>query len=157
VSGAAAPIRRELEAAMSDATQGRVEPIIEPRRDEPRRDEPRRETAMPSAHEPFASAPAVRPALDQLARIEEKSARMEEKYARAEAIMLRLEQKVETATGVTGVLARQDDLNALSKRVGRLPGFGALIVAAIVGAIMAAVLVVFAQHLNIARYIPALL
>jgi hypothetical protein len=142
---------------MSDATQGRVEPVIEPRREEPRREEPRRETAMPSvAQEPFAPTPAVRPALDQLARIEEKAARMEEKYARSEAIMLRLEQKVEAATGATSALARGDDLRALTSRVRRLPGFGALILAAIVAAILAAVLVVLAQHLNVVRFLPKL-
>ena len=152
---------------MSDATQGRVEPVIEPRREEPRReeprreeprqDEPRREAAMPSVgHEPFAPAAPVRPALDQLARIEEKAARMEEKYARSEAIMLRLEQKVEAATGATAALARQDDLKALTSRVRRLPGFGALIVAGIVAAILAAVLIILAQHFNVARFLPSL-
>src|SRR5262245_1515135 len=137
---------------MSDATQARVEPVIEPSREEPRRD-----AAIPSvAHEPLASASAVRPALDQLARIEEKSARMEEKYARAEAIMLRLEQKVEAATGATAALARGDDLRALTSRVRRLPGFGALIVAAVLAAILAAVLVVLMQHFNVARFLPKL-
>src|SRR5207253_6416556 len=87
------------EAAMSDATSAGVEPVMDVKRE------------SGAAQEPFVPSPAVRPALDQLARIEEKTARMEEKYARAEAIMLRLEQKVETATGVTGVLARQDDLD----------------------------------------------
>ena len=141
---------------MSDATQARVEPVIEPRHEELRRD-----AAIPSvspsvSHEPFAPTAPVRPALDQLARIEEKSARMEEKYARAEAIMLRLEQKVEAATGATLALARGDDLRALTSRVRRLPGFGALIVAAILAAVLAAVLVVLVQHFNVVRFLPKL-
>jgi hypothetical protein len=151
----AAPTRSletELEAEMSDATQARVEPVVEPRHEEPRRD-----AAIPSvSQEPFASTAPVRPALDQLARIEEKSARMEEKYARAEAIMLRLEQKVEAATGATVALARGDDLRALTSRVRRLPGFGALIVAAILAAVLAAVLVVLMQHFNVVRFLPKL-
>jgi hypothetical protein len=152
VAAPARSLETELEAEMSDATQARVEPVIEPRHEEPRRD-----AAIPSvSQEPLAPTAPVRPALDQLARIEEKSARMEEKYARAEAIMLRLEQKVEAATGATLALARGDDLRALTSRVRRLPGFGALIVAAILAAVLAAVLVVLVQHFNVVRFLPKL-
>ncbi|MFC7396285.1 hypothetical protein ACFQU1_03625 [Chelatococcus sp. GCM10030263] len=89
-----------------------------------------------------AAAPAQRPALDQLARIEEKAARIEEKFARSEALMLRLESKVETSTGMTGSLARQEDVVALADRVRRLPGYGALVGVAVAAAVGAAVITV---------------
>jgi hypothetical protein len=95
--------------------------------------------------------PNERPS-DQLARIEDKAARIEEKYARSEALLLRVESKVETATGVTGELARQVELSALADRVRRLPGYGALIFTAILAALGSAALLI-----AVARYLPGVL
>ncbi len=135
---------------MSDTlTTRRVEPTIE---------------AQAGAAGPISGMPAPppaasrmaaagdRPGLDQLARIEEKAARIEEKYARSEALLLRVEMKVETATGVTGELARQADLAALSTRVARLPGFGALILTALLAAVGSAGLII-----AVMRFLPGVL
>lgn len=101
--------------------------------------------AAPQPHTaPAQAVPATqRPGLDQLARIEEKAARIEEKFARSEALMLRLEAQIEKSTGITGSLARQDDVAAVDHRISRLPGYGALIVVAALAAIGGAVLAVF--------------
>ncbi|PXW60324.1 hypothetical protein C7450_104378 [Chelatococcus asaccharovorans] len=94
-----------------------------------------------------------RPGLDQLARIEEKAARIEEKFARSEALMLRLEAQIEKSTGITGSLARQDDIAVVHDRVRRLPGYGALIVvaalAAVGGAVLAVILLRYAGGLGL--------
>lgn len=95
------------------------------------------------------SIPADKILHDQLARIEDKVARVEEKYARSEALLLRVEDRVEHTTGVTSGLARQDELERLVARVGRLPGFGALIATAIIAAVLAAIFVVLAQRFGI--------
>ncbi|CAH1650452.1 conserved hypothetical protein [Hyphomicrobiales bacterium] len=111
--------------------------------------------AAPQAAQPPAQAvPASqRPGLDQLARIEEKAARIEEKFARSEALMLRLEAQIEKSTGITGSLARQEDVAAVDYRVSRLPGYGALIgvaaLAAIGGAVIALILLRYAGGLGL--------
>lgn len=90
------------------------------------------------------AAPASqRAGLEQLTRIEEKAARIEEKFARSEALMLRLEAQIEKSTGITGSLARQEDVAAVDYRVSRLPGNGTLFVVAALAAIGGAVLAVF--------------
>ncbi|CAH1660325.1 MAG: hypothetical protein KF735_11890 [Chelatococcus sp.] len=103
---------------------------------------------------PQQAVPASqRPGLDQLARIEEKAARIEEKFARSEALMLRLEAQIEKSTGITGSLARQEDVAAVDYRVSRLPGYGTLIVvaalAAIGGAVLAVILLRYAGGLGL--------
>jgi hypothetical protein len=79
---------------------------------------------------------------ERLRRIEDKASRLEEKYARTEAMMARLEDKVLAASDRTQQLATQSDLRALSARVGRVPGFGALIVTAVLAGILAAIFTV---------------
>ena len=102
--------------------------------------------------------------LDQLSRIEEKAARIEEKYARTEALLLRVEEKVEKSTSRTSELARQSDLaalrgqvNALSDRVRRVPGFASLLVLALLAAIVGAGLTVAAMHYGIPGVLPGML
>lgn len=84
------------------------------------------------------ATPSARSLAEQLARIEEKAARLEEKHARSEALMLRLDDKVQATSNLSGELARQSDLAALHDRVARLPGYSALIVAAVIAAVLAA-------------------
>jgi hypothetical protein len=90
--------------------------------------------------------------LDQLSRIEEKTARIEEKYARTETGMQRVQDKVEAAMGRMSNAAQQSDLaivrervDELARRVRRLPGLNALVFTALVTAILAAALVLAAQ------------
>ncbi len=100
-----------------------------------------------------------RAGLDQLSRIEEKTARIEEKYARSEALLQRYGDKIEAATGRMGEVALQADLvavreevGALARRFGRLPGFGALMLTAVVTAILTAAVTV-----ALIKYVPGLL
>ncbi|HEX8164868.1 MAG TPA: hypothetical protein VF601_03660 [Beijerinckiaceae bacterium] len=90
--------------------------------------------------------------LDQLSRIEEKTARIEEKYARTETAMQRVQDKVEAAMGRMSNAAQQSDLvivreriDELARRVRRLPGLNALVFTAFVTAILTAALVLAAQ------------
>jgi hypothetical protein len=135
---------------MSDiSTTRRIEPTVEAQMPPgPAIDAPVFPSVPPQRTVPAA---ADRPT-DQLARIEDKAARIEEKYARSEALLLRVESKVETATGVTGELARQAELAALTERVRRLPGYGALIFTAILAALGSAGLFV-----AVMRYLPGVL
>ena len=95
-------------------------------------------------------------ATEPLARIEEKTARIEEKFARSEALLQRLEAQIETSTGRVAEAARQSDLIAvrdhvtgLTRRVARVPGFGALMVMSLVTAILTA-----AITLALVKYLP---
>lgn len=127
---------------MSDDPTQRVEPSWTA--------QPARTVDPAAAHVPLSEAiPADRLLLDQLARIEDKVARVEEKFARSEALLLRVEDRVEHTTGVAGGLARQEEMERLNGRVGRLPGFGALIATAVIAAVLAAVFVVLAQRFGI--------
>jgi hypothetical protein len=78
------------------------------------------------------------PGFSQLARIEEKAARIEEKFARTESLM----QRVETSASNLGDLARKSEVDALSERVNRLPGFKALMVTSLVTSVVTALFVV---------------
>jgi hypothetical protein len=95
--------------------------------------------------------------LDQISRIEEKTARIEEKYARTEALMMRLDDRVQQSTARSAEAARQADLiavrdqvAALTRRVRGLPGFGMLFVMMLLTAIVTAALTVAALHYNLA-------
>ena len=90
--------------------------------------------------------------LDQLSRIEEKTARIEEKYARTETGMQRVQDKVEAAMSRMTNAAQQPDLvivrervNDLARRVRGLPGLNALVFTALVTALLAAAFVLAAQ------------
>lgn len=130
---------------MSEAPNPRIEPSL---------DSAGNPAAVVSSPPLSQAIPTDRLVLDQLARIEDKLARVEEKYARSEALLLRVEDRVEHTTGVAGGLARQQDLEQLSGRVGRLPGFGALILTAIIAGIFAAVFTVAAQRYGIPGLTP---
>ena len=98
--------------------------------------------------------------LDQLSRIEEKTARIEEKYARTETAMQRVQDKVEAAMGRMTNAALQSDLvivrervDELTRRVRRLPGLNSLWVTALVTAILTTALVLAAQK-YLLGYLP---
>ena len=90
--------------------------------------------------------------LDQLSRIEEKTARIEEKYARTETAMQRVQDKVEAAMSRMSNAAQQPDLvivrervDELARRVRRLPGLNSLWLTALVTALLTAAFVLAAQ------------
>ena len=96
--------------------------------------------------------------LDQLSRIEEKTARIEEKYARTETGMQRVQDKVEDAMSRMSNAAQQSDLvlvrervDELARRVRRLPGLNALVFTALVTAVLAAALVLVAEKYLMGR------
>jgi hypothetical protein len=102
-----------------------------------------------------------RAGLDQLSRIEEKTARIEEKYARTEALMGRLEMQVEQTTTRAGELARHADLvavraelEALARRTRRLPGFAAILFVALVSILLTVAGVVAATRYGIPGVLP---
>ncbi|HVL70800.1 MAG TPA: hypothetical protein VM434_02850, partial [Beijerinckiaceae bacterium] len=74
--------------------------------------EPEAWTLVEDANRPEAGRDDGR-RLDQISRIEEKTARIEEKYARTEALMLRLDDRVQQATARSAESARQADLIAV--------------------------------------------
>ncbi|MDJ1158257.1 hypothetical protein QNA08_08435 [Chelatococcus sp. SYSU_G07232] len=133
---------------MSDATTNtRIEPVIEPA---PAADPKVVATAAAPPPPPPASTPAPKPAtateragLDQLFRIEEKTARIEEKFARSETLLKRVEDVVEASMSKSGEFAKQAELTALrqevayvSQQVRRKPGFAALIATAVLAAVL---------------------
>jgi hypothetical protein len=102
-----------------------------------------------------------RAGLDQLSRIEEKAARIEEKYARTEALIGRLERQVEQTTTRAGELARHADLiavraelEALARRTRRLPGFGTILLVALVSILLTVAGVVAATRYGIPGMLP---
>jgi hypothetical protein len=109
-----------------------------------------------------SASPAGRAApvgAEPLARIEDKASRIEEKLARSEASMQRVVDRFELASARMNEVALQADLTALrtevaavSRRVRRSAGPGALAVTAIATAVLSAVAVVLAM-----RYAPALI
>jgi hypothetical protein len=103
-----------------------------------------------------ASVPlSERGGLDQLSRIEEKSARIEEKFARTEALLLRLEATFQDALTKFGGLARTADVNALEGRVRGLPGVGAIFVVAVIAALVGAAVTLAALKFGIPGFLAA--
>lgn len=103
----------------------------------------------PTVTAPSVPAPATlaeRGGLDQLSRIEEKSARIEEKFARSEALLLRVESTFQDVMTKFGGIARTSDINALEARVRRLPGAGTIFFVALIAALIGAGAVFVAQH-----------
>jgi hypothetical protein len=104
----------------------------------------------PTVTAPSVPAPAIslaeRGGLDQLSRIEEKSARIEEKFARSEALLLRVESTFQDAMTKFGGIARTTDINALEARMRRLPGAGTIFFVALLAALIGAVAVLVAQQ-----------
>ena len=138
---------------MSDISSGaRVEPMIEAAPIEP-----------PTGPGPLAPPVALhgRPDLDQLARIEDKTARIEEKYARSEALLGRVEDAMRATVTRTDELARgadvaalREEMAALSMRVRRLPGIGALLLAALLAALVGAGLAYAAIRYGLPAGVP---
>lgn len=125
----------------------RVEPVLE--------GQAAQVTPISSNPAPVATAREAEPAraprgdtMDQLGRIEEKAARIEEKFARTEALM----QRVETASASLGDVARRSDVERLTDRVGKLPGFSALVATALITSVVTAALFVV-----IMRFLPGIL
>src|ERR1700730_14632444 len=84
-----------------------------------------------------ASIPlSERGGLDQLSRIEEKSARIEEKFARTEALLLRVEATFQDALSKFGGLARTAELHALEARMRSLPSVGSIFFVALIAALI---------------------
>ena len=113
--------------------------------------------AAPSYGEPATSA--ARGAIDQLSRIEDKTARIEEKYARSEALLARVGEKVDTATGRMSDVALQADLtavrqdvSALGQRLRGVPGMTALVFTSLVTALLSSALTV-----TLLRFVPGIL
>lgn len=137
---------------MSDVTtSGRVEPVVA---NEPR---PGFIPTPPPSPSPEKPAQTGNRALwEQLSRIEDKTARIEEKYSRTESLLLRVEDRVEATSARTGELASQADLGALSNRISSLPGYGALIFAAIIAAILAAGATYGVMRYGVPGFLPPL-
>ena len=115
---------------------------------------------IPSTPAPLVSPPTSggaslsdRGGLDQLSRIEEKSARIEEKFARTEALLLRLETTFQDALSKFGGLARTADVNALETRVRGLPGTGAIFFVALIAALIGAACVLAVQKYGIPGFL----
>ena len=139
MSNTTAPTRVEpklegTSAASDSPAAAEFRAAAEPRAPDPRPAETRSADAAPRLD---------RAGLDQLSRIEEKTARVEEKYARTEALMHRLESKLEHTTNRAAEMARQADLvavraelDALARRVRRLPGLSSLVFVALVSILL---------------------
>ena len=102
-----------------------------------------------------------RPDLDQLMRIEDKTARIEEKYARSEALLGRVEEAMKAAVTRTEELARgadvaalREEVAALNVRVRRLPGVGAIAIVALVAALVGAALAYAAIRYGLPAGVP---
>jgi len=125
------------------------------------------ERPAPSYAPPPVAAPAPPPpgnvplsergGLDQVSRIEEKTARIEEKFARSEALLLRVEATFQDTLTKFGGLARTADVNALEQRVRSLPGAGAIFVVALIAAVIGAVVTLAALRFGIPGVLPSLL
>jgi hypothetical protein len=128
-----------------------------PRKDAAQRQEPIIAPAAANAEAPPvmvavpAPAPAPAPALDQLSRIEEKTARIEEKFARYEAVLNRAEATLDRGAHRLEDTARGLDFDGLSgalqklnARIDATPRFGALMFSSLASAVLGAVLVIVA-------------
>ena len=114
-------------------------------------------TVATAPAEPTSST--ARGAIDQLSRIEDKTARIEEKYARSEALLARVGEKVDTATGRMSEVALQADLAAvrqdvsvLSQRLRGVPGMTALVFTSLVTALLSSALTV-----ALLRFLPGII
>jgi len=110
---------------------------------------------------PPPAAPADRPGLDQLSRIEDKASRIEEKYARSEALLQRVEDRVGKAADRMGEGARAADVatlrgevSALDRRVRGLPGFATLLIVSLFTGAVAAGLTVAALRYGVPGILP---
>jgi hypothetical protein len=117
--------------------------------------------ASPAAHPAPAPSPNAVPlsdrgGLDQLSRIEEKSARIEEKFARTEALLLRVEATFQDALNKFGGIARTTDVAALEERVRRLPGAGAIFIVALIASIIGAAAMLYVLRYGIPGVMPAM-
>jgi hypothetical protein len=118
--------------------------------------------AAPPDTTPADTTPRLdRAGLDQLSRIEEKTARIEEKYARTEALIGRLERQVEQTTTRANELARhadlvavRADLEAVSRRTRRLPGLATILFVALVSVLLTIAGVVAATRYGIPGVLP---
>jgi hypothetical protein len=112
--------------------------------------------APPAPPTPQVSGPPLseRGGLDQLSRVEEKTARIEEKFARTEALLLRVESTFQDALSKFGGLARTADVNALESRVRGLPGIGAIFFVALIASIIGAVGMLAVQKYGIPGFLP---
>jgi hypothetical protein len=128
-----------------------------PRKDAAQRQEPIIAPAAANAEAPPVMvaapvpAPAAAPALDQLSRIEEKTARIEEKFARYEAVLNRAEATLDRGAHRLEDTARGLDFDGLSgalqklnARIDSTPRFGALMMSSLASAILGAALVIIA-------------
>jgi hypothetical protein len=93
--------------------------------------------------------------LDQLSRIEEKSARIEEKFARTEALLMRVESTFQDAMTKFGGIARTSDVHALESRIRRLPGLGTISFVALIAALIGALAVLVLLKYGIAGFLPS--
>jgi hypothetical protein len=110
--------------------------------------------SMSSSAQGNSTPLSERGGLDQLSRIEEKSARIEEKFARTEALLLRVESTFQDTLSKFGGLARTADVNALESRVRGLPGAGAIFFIALIAALIGAACVLAAQKYGIPGFLP---
>ncbi len=108
-------------------------------------------------------APADRPALDQLSRIEDKTARIEEKYARSESLLNRVEDRVERAAVRMGEAASSQDMAslrgevaALDRRVRGIPGFATLLLVGVLSGLIGAGATVAALRYGVPGLMPPL-
>jgi hypothetical protein len=130
-----------------------------PRKDAAQRQEPIIAPAAANAEAPPVMvaapvpvpAPTPTPALDQLSRIEEKTARIEEKFARYEAVLNRAEATLDRGAHRLEDTARGLDFDGLSgalqklnARIDATPRFGALMLSSLASAVLGAVLVIIA-------------
>ena len=145
---------------MADAASTRVEPSIGPTPvSSALASEELRAAVETAPTSNGGAAVPISPAHDQLARIEDKTARIEEKFARSEALLQRVQDKVEAATGRMGEVASQADVMALRNQIGgvadrvrRVPGFGALLATSVITALLTAAITV-----ALLKYVPGLL
>jgi hypothetical protein len=129
------------------------EPSIDPPTD---RSSPYYPTPNPAPAPAPAPAPSLseRGGLDQLSRIEEKSARIEEKFARTEALLVRVESTFQDAMGRFGGIARIADIHALEARVRRLPSASSIFIVALIAALIGALVVLIALRFGIPGLLP---
>lgn len=138
---------------MNDSSSQKIEPVITPRPDAEMQTRPVADERVAGAVSPatrhFQTSFRNNENPDQLARIEEKTARIEEKFARSETLFLRLQSTFEDAMSEFGGLARRSDVTAIETRVRRIPGFGALVVVAVLAAVLSAAATVAALKFGI--------
>ena len=96
---------------MADSATSRVEPSIGPAPVSAMAADELRATVEPAASaQPPSEAPGSRSALDQLSRIEDKTARIEDRYERSEAPLARMGDRLDTSGAVLNEAARQAEV-----------------------------------------------